>query len=73
DVEQEVLRNILELERSGGYDARFGWKMGQVEGLTGGHIAKFLSQGLIRRGYTSGRHKHFYGNTKEIEERLGRR
>lgn len=72
EKEREVLGNILQLEESGDYDLGWGWEMHEVEGLNGGLIAKFLSEGLIERGLTTGSTKCFYGNIEKIKERLGR-
>jgi len=63
-----VLKAILELEESGKYDKRFGWTIDQVPGLYGGMVSKLLSEGFIRRGYTSNSAKCFYGNVEKIKE-----
>jgi len=70
EKEREVLENILEFEEEGDYRKEWGWEMEEVRGLNGGLIAKFLSEGLIERGLTTGSTKCFYGNTEKIEERL---
>jgi len=72
EKEREVLENILELEESGDYDLGWGWEWNEVPGMNGGLIAKFLSEGLIRRGFTTRSTKCFYGNVERIKEVLGR-
>jgi len=69
---REVLENILELEESGDYDLGWGWEWNEVPGMNGGLIAKFLSEGLIRRGFTTRSTKCFYGNIEEIKKVLGK-
>ena len=69
--EREVLENILEIEEAGDYNKDMGWKFERIEGLSGGMIAKLLSEGLITRGFTSRNDKRFYGNVEKIEKKLG--
>jgi len=69
---REVLENILELEESGDYDLGWGWEWNEVPGMNGGLISKFLSEGLIRRGFTTRSTKCFYGNIEEIKKVLGK-
>jgi len=68
--EREVLENILDVEESGEYNKNLGWRFGDVKGLNGGLVVKFLSEGLIERGFTSRSDKRFYGNVELIKERL---
>lgn len=73
--EREVLQNILELEKSNDYEYSdyedFGWQFNEVPGLSGGMLNKFLSEGLVRRAFTSQSTKTFRGNVEKIRKRLG--
>jgi len=69
---REVLENILEFEEEGDYKEEWGWEFGDIEGLSGGLLSKFLSEGLIERGLTTNTTKCFRANSEKIKERLGR-
>ena len=68
-------KNILELEKSNDYEYSdyedFGWQFNEVPGLSGGMLSKFLSEGLVRRAFTSQSTKTFRGNVEKIRKRLG--